>query len=177
MAQPGRLWENGTIRFLLGGVIMKFDASTKRACCRLAFLFVIAWADQVHAQLGVGTVWVRTDSAGKGITLTVEACCNGGLRLVYRIPSVGGKPATTLTVNSPMDGTEVPALIGGNPSGETMAIKRIDDHHYYTVVKMDGKPFGTTKGTVAADNKTMTGESVFQAGGQVIKTTETWEQK
>ena len=90
---------------------------------------------------------------------------------------MGGKPATTLTVNSPMDGTEVPALIGGKPSGETMAIKRIDDHHYYTVVKLDGKPSGTTKGTVAEDSKTMTGESVFQGGGQVVKTTETWVRK
>jgi hypothetical protein len=115
---------------------MSFDVMSKRAFCRAAFLCVIIWADQAQAQLSVGTVWVRTDSAGKGITLTVEACCNGGLRLVWQIPPIGGQPATTLTVNSPMNGTEVPAMIGGKPSGETMAIKRIDDHHYYTVVKV-----------------------------------------
>ena len=156
---------------------MRFDVMTKRTFCRMVFLCVVVWVDQAQAQLGVGTVWVRTDSAGKGITLTVEACCNGGLRLVWQIPPMGGQPATTLTVNSPMNGTEVPAMIGGKPSGETMAIKRIDDHHYYTEVKMNGQPFGTTKGTVAADNKTMTAESVFQGGGQVIKTFETWVRK
>jgi hypothetical protein len=83
------------------------------------------------------------------------------------------QPATTLTVNSPMDGTEVPALVGGKPSGETMAIKRVDDHHYSAVVKMSGKPFGTSNGTVSADGKTMTVESVSQGGGKVEKIIET----
>jgi hypothetical protein len=156
---------------------MRFSTASKRLLFCVAIICAIGRAGLVLAQLGVGTVWVRTDSAGKGITLTVEACCNGGLRLVYHIPPMNGQPAATLTVNSPMDGTEVPALIGGKPSGETMAIKRVDDHHFDAVVKMNGKPFGTTKSSVSADNKTMTGESVFHGGGQVIKTTETWVRK
>ncbi len=153
---------------------MKSASSTKRLICLLAFLTVAVWADRVQAQLGVGTAWLRTDALGKGITLTVEACCNGGLRLVFQIPSTGGQPPITLTVNSPMDGSEAPALVGGKPSGETMAIKRVDDHHYNTVIKMNGQPFGTSNGTVSADNKTMTVETVTQGGGQVVKTAETW---
>ena len=76
-----------------------------------------------------------------------------------------------------MDGTEAPALVGGKPSGETMAIKRVDDHHYSAVVKMGGKPFGTSNGTVSADGKTMTVESVFQGGGNVETIIETWVRK
>ncbi len=156
---------------------MRSVAATKRLICGVAFLSAVGWANQAHAQLGAGSTWVRTDSQGKGITMTVEACCNGGLRLIYQIPPIATQPATTLTVDSPMDGTEMPALVGGKPSGETMAIKRVDDHHYSAVVKMSGKPFGTSNGTVSADGKTMTVESVFQGGGKVEKIIETWVRK
>ena len=90
---------------------------------------------------------------------------------------MGGQPASTMTVDSPMNGTEVPALIDGKPSGETMAIKRVDDHHYSAIVKMNGQPFGTSNGTVSADNKTMTVDSVFGIGSQTQKTIETWVRK
>jgi hypothetical protein len=134
------------------------------------FLSALGSAGQLHAQLGVGTTWLRTDAQGKGIVLTVGACCNGGLRLTWQIPPVGGQPASTMTVDSPMNGTDVPALVGGKPTGETMAIKRVDDHHYNAIVKMNGQPFGTSNSTVSADNKTMTVDSVF--GPQ--KTIEIW---
>ncbi len=153
---------------------MRSVTATKRLICGIAFLSALVWANQAQAQLGDGTRWVRTDAQGKGITLTVEACCRGGLRLTYQIPAIGTQPAATLTVDSPMDGTEVPALVGGKPSGETMAIKRVDDRHYSAVVRMGGKPFGTSNGTVSADGKTMTVESVFQGAGKVEKIIETW---
>jgi hypothetical protein len=118
---------------------------------------------------------LRTDAKGKGIILSVEACCNGGLRFVWQIPSMGGQPASTMTVDSPMNGTEAPVLVGGKPTGETMAIRRVDDHHYGATVTMNGKLFGTSNGTVSADNKTMTVESVYGTGSQ--KTIETWVRK
>ena len=138
----------------------------------------MAWTTQAHAQLGAGTTWVRTDAVGKGIVMSVEACCNGGLRLTYQIPSLAGQPAATMTVDSPMDGTEVPALVGGKPSGETMAVKRVDDRHYSAVVKMSGKPLGTFNGTVSPDGKTLTVEAITQGpGGKAEKITETWVRK
>ena len=82
-----------------------------------------------------------------------------------------------MIVDSPMNGTEVPALIGGKPSGETMAIRRVDDHHHSTIVKMNGQPFGTSNGTVSADNKTMTVDSAYGIGSQTQKTIETWVRK
>jgi len=116
----------------------EIDVNEQRVIGSVAFLFALTWASQAPAQFGVGTTWVRTDTHGKGITMTVAACCNGGLRLIDQIP-VPNQPAMTLTVNSPMDGTEAPALVGGKPpSGETMAIKRLDDHRYTAVLKMNG---------------------------------------
>jgi hypothetical protein len=147
-----------------------------RLTCSVAFLS-LAGINQAHAQFGVGSTWVRTDPQGKGITLTVEACCSGGLRLIYQIPPMAGQPAATLTVDSPMDGREVPAMVGGTPSGETMAVKRMDDHHYSAVVKMNGQPFGTSNGTVSADGRTMTVETLAQGGGNTRKIIETWVRK
>jgi hypothetical protein len=120
---------------------------------------------------------VRTDTPGKGIVLNVEACCNGGLRLIYHVPTMGGQPAMTMTVDTPMNGTAVPALIAGKPSGETMAIKRVDDHHLTAVLKMNGQPFGTYSATISPDNKSMTVDSVYGAGSQTQKITETWVRK
>ena len=153
---------------------MRSVAAMKLLICGVAFLSALAWADQAEAQLGVGTRWLRTDAQGKGITLTVEACCRGGLRLVYQLPAMGTQPAMTLTVDSPMDGTEVQTLVGGKPSGQTMAIKRVDGHRYSAVVSANGKPLGTYNGTVSVDSKTLTVEAVIQNGGKAEKMTETW---
>ena len=152
---------------------MRFVTATKRLICSVALLSAVGGVHQAYAQLGVGTTWVRADAQGKGITMTVEACCNGGLRLIYQIPPFGGQPATTMTVDSSMDGRDAPAMVGGKPSGETMAIKRLDDHHYSAVVKMNGQPFGTSNSTVSADGKTLTVEGVIQG----IKSVETWVRK
>jgi len=120
--------------------------ATTRLFFGVVFISAVGWASQAYAQLGVGT-WLRTDEHGKGITMTVE---------------------------SPFDGTDVPALVGGKPSGETMAIKRVDDHHYTAVVKMSGKPYGTSSAVLSPDGKTLTVESVIDMGGKQQKIIETW---
>ena len=156
---------------------MRMRSATERLIGVLAFLMVVGWASQAHAQLAVGTTWLRTDEAGKGIVLNVEACCHGGLRLVYHLPGMGGKPASTMSIDSPMNGTEAPVLIGGKPSAETMAITRVDDHHLTAVLKMNGQLFATYNGTISADNKSMTVDGVSGRGSQAQKLTETWVRK
>src|SRR6185295_5907712 len=74
------------------GGFMRSMPATTRLFFGVVFISAVGWASQAYAQLGVGT-WLRTDEHGKGITMTVE---------------------------SPFDGTDVPALVGGKPSGETM---------------------------------------------------------
>jgi hypothetical protein len=149
------------------------SAATRRVIGSVALFVLWGLIAQLHAQFGVGTTWVRTDAPGKGITLKVEACCKGGLRLIYDIPPRNDQLALTLTVDSPMDGTEVPTLVAGKPSGQMMAVTRVDDHHYTATVKMNGQVFSTSTGTVAPDNKTMTVETAGLAG----KSTETWVRK
>jgi hypothetical protein len=109
------------------------------------------------------------------LTMTVTACCENGRRLVYHL-DINGRPAT-MTVDSKFDGTEAPVLLNGQPSGETMAIKWVDDHHTTAVLRMNGQPFGTAKSTLSPDGKTLTVDDDFTAsvgGQQAGKFTETW---
>jgi hypothetical protein len=143
--------------------------------CGIAMLGALGSAGSLHAQIGVGT-WVRKATGSEpAITMVVEPCCSGGRRLTYHLDINGSK--TLLTVASPFDGSDAPMLINGKPSGETMGIKRLDDHHYFTVVKMNGKPFGTSKATLSPDAKVLTvlNDNSSPAGGQAAGTsTEVW---
>jgi hypothetical protein len=139
----------------------------------LAFLWALGCASPAHAQLGIGE-WVRTDAEGKGMTMTVEACCKGGFRLTYHVPVGNGQPPLIVTVDLPMDGTDVPTMMGGKPTGQTMSAKRVDDRHYLGVVKQNGQLSMTNTVTLSADGKTLTVEDKT-AGGQLV--TETWMKK
>ena len=148
------------------------SATTRRFVCLAAMAFAVGSASALRAQLGVGT-WVKqpTGSNSSGMTMIVQPCCHGGFRLTYHAGPV------VLMVESPFDGTEVPVLIGGKPSGETMAITRVDRYHTSTVLKMNGQPFGSSKSTLSADGKTLTVENhiTFAAGGQTTgQQTEVW---
>lgn len=155
------------------------SVTARRIACGIAILGALDSSSVLRAQISIGT-WVRvkaSDPSTGELTMTVEACCNGGRRLIYRVV---GLSDVFMTIESPMDGTEVPVLVAGKPSGETMAIKRLDDYHSVAVVKMSGKPFGTSKGTLSADGKTLTVENDYTsaAGGQPVgKNTETWVRK
>jgi hypothetical protein len=159
---------------------MRFDAVLKRLIVGTLFLVAMGWAPRAHAQLAPGE-WVRTDAQGKGLAMTVEPCCNGGLRLTYHLPApAAGQPPINLTVDSPMDGTEVPAMVAGKPSGQTLAVTRVDARHYTAIVKMAGKPFSTSNATMSADGKTLTVESTLTApgpDGKPQKIIETWARK
>ena len=54
-----------------------------------------------------------------------------------------------MTIDSPMDGTDAPLLFAGQPSGETMAIKRVDAYHTVAVLKWNGRLFGRSTFTLS----------------------------
>jgi hypothetical protein len=111
-------------------------------------LFAPWFVSPIRAQIGTGT-WLQQSGPNAGnITMTVEACCNGGYRLIYRF---NGHSEMTMVVDSARDGANAPVLVAGKPSAETMAIKRVDDHHLTALVKMNGKTFSTSKSTLSAD--------------------------
>jgi hypothetical protein len=152
--------------------------ATRQLMCGVVVLLALGISRPARAQLGLGT-WVKTSDAGEGrLTMTVEPCCHGGFRLAYRI---NGRGEPLMTIDSAMDGSEAPVLAGGKPTGETMAIKRIDERHTVTVLKMNGKMFGTSRSALSADGKTLTVENEItsaSAPGQAVgKQTEIWVKK
>jgi len=145
-----------------------------RFICGAAFLLTLAWASPAHAQIGIGE-WARTDKDGGGMTMTVAACCKGGYRLTYHVPTANGQPPVVITVDLPMDGTEVPTMTAGKPTGQTMSAKRIDDRHLTGAVKQNGELTLTNTATLSADGKTLTVEDTLT--GTKLKVVEIWTKK
>jgi hypothetical protein len=130
----------------------------------------------LSAQLEIGT-WVRRVTASQPImTMKIETCCGSiGRKLTYKV-TMGGTEAV-LTLSSKMDGSEAAVLMNGQPSGETMALKRVDAHHATNVLKMNGSKFGTSVATLSPDGKTLTVLSDFASamgGNPAGKQTEVW---
>jgi len=147
----------------------------KRLARGIAILAIL-WATPLYAQLEVGT-WVRTPTKAMpdSMTMKIEVCCGGGRRLSYSFGA--GQQAIVMYLETKLDGSEAPVLINGKPSGETMAITRLDAHHAHTVLRMNGKQFATSESTLSADGKTL---SVINDCGSTTgcmplgKSTETW---
>jgi hypothetical protein len=141
-----------------------------------SLLWLIGASPAAAADSPIGT-WVKKEEAGKpGMTLTIEEWSPGKAKLTWLL--AGGK--TVLTVASALDGSYAPLLINGKPSGETMSIKLVDKRHAVGTVKMNGKPFGTSKSTFSEDFKTMTVENDYSesvGGNRAGKSTEIWLRK
>ena len=151
--------------------------TAKRFVVGTAVLWAIGSIAGVRAQLGVGNWAQSINGTPTGMTMTVEVCCGSGYRLTYHLPpSAGG---TVMIVESALDGKDAAVMIAGKPSGETMAIKRIDATHISGVVKMNGQPTGTSKAALSADGKTLTVETEMtaSAGQPAGKTIEVWTKK
>jgi hypothetical protein len=132
-------------------------------------------AADLNAQLSVGT-WVKKAAPGEmgAISMTIEMCCNGGRRIAYHLK---GRQEVLMTIDSALDGSDAPVMIAGKPSGETMGIKRLDDHRVVTVLKMNGTQFGVSHATISDDGRTLMVENEITASGAGRtpgKTTETW---
>jgi hypothetical protein len=139
-------------------------------------LLLLAVPLALDAQMVAGN-WVRTPTktAPGVMKMAVEPCCGSGYKLTYRFST--GQQDVVMTVSSPFDGTEVPVLVDGKPSGETMAIKRIDDHHATTELKLNGESMGISQSTLSADGKMISvinDVTNAKLGMPVGKTTETW---
>src|SRR5215468_9197879 len=141
-----------------------------------AFAALLAIASPAFADDSPVGTWVKKDEAGSPkMTLTIERW-GSEAKLTWTIKGAN----MVLTLVSKLDGNDAPLLLNGKPSGETMAIKRVDKRHSSTVVKMNGKQFGTSKGAFSEDFKTLTVENEYSesvGGNQAGKSTEVWIRK
>ena len=155
----------------------RVDASVTVRVFLVAFASLLAIASPAFADDSPIGTWVKKGEAVKPqITLTIEAWGSGKAKLTYHLK----EPPIVLTIVSMLDGNDAPVLVSGKPSGETMAIKLIDKRHSSTIVKMNGKPFGTSKGSFSEDFKTLIVENDFTesgGGNRAGKSTEIWIRK
>jgi hypothetical protein len=146
--------------------------ATMRILLAMVFATLLAGAPPAEAaDSPIGTYLKKAEAGKPAMSMTIEQWAPGKAKLTYRIQD----PPIVLTIVSALDGSESPVLMNGKPSGETMAIKLVDKLHSSTVVKMDGKPFGTSTGTFAPDFSTLTVENDFS--GTAGKSTERWIRK
>jgi hypothetical protein len=96
-------------------------------------------------------------------SMTVEEA-GSGWKLTYRLVGPGAQEGVT-TVVTQLDGKDAPILINGKPSGQTMAIRKIDSHHTFTVLKSQGKEAGTSKAELSADGKVLKVENIMGGPG------------
>jgi hypothetical protein len=134
-------------------------------------------AAAADSPMGTWTKASDLANAKGNLILTIERWGKGGAKLVWRMK---GQPIV-MAIESALDGKDAPLLVNGQPSGETMGITRIDGHHAATILKFNGKQFGTSTATFSDDFTKMTVENVVQdrtdVGPPPGKTTEIWTRK
>ena len=92
----------------------------------------------------MGTWILREAEPGGELTLKIEEM-SGGWKLTYKVIGPGAPGASYTTVETTLDGKDVPVMIDGNTSGQTMGITKVDEQHTVNVIKYEGKEIGTSK--------------------------------
>src|SRR5688572_10941295 len=125
--------------------------------------------------LPVGT-WVRRDAKEPiHITMKVEAA-GAGVKLTYTIAS--GQTSQVMTVLTQLDGKDVPTIVDGKPSGQTMSIRSIDSRHTAAVVKFQGRQMGSSTSEISLDGKALKIENTTTgADGKPSVRVEYWDKK
>jgi len=129
----------------------------------------------VHADgLPTGTWVLRNPLPGGPIALTVEAA-GSGRKLTYKFAEAD----KVMTLVTQLDGKDVPVLLNGQPTGQTMAIKQIDARHVFAVIKFQGNDASNSKSELSADGRVLKVENMTPAAGgagQVFQV-EYWDKK
>ena len=146
---------------------------------RLAFVVLlmsvssVAWADSPWK----GT-WVERKPPEQGRhTMTVEEA-GSGWKLTYQIsnPKAPGR-SVGLTVVTQLDGNDAPVIMGGKATAQTMAIKRVDSHHTFTVLKYQGKESGISKSELSPDGKLIKTENGLAGSDASAMTAHYWDKQ
>ena len=136
----------------------------------LATLAPILWAEGIP----VGNWVKRPTKAGESATMFVESAGNGQ-KYTFKVAIANGGTAT-MVMTTQYDGKDAQVYVDGKPSGETMAISKVDDHHTTNVIKMNGNPFVTQKSELSVDGKVIKTESTSMVAG-APNSVEYWDKK
>ena len=107
-----------------------------------------------------GTWILREAQPGGQLTMKVEEV-GTGWKVTYTVIGPGAPGASDSLLLTPLDGKDVPVLIGGKPSGQTMAMKKLDGHHTVNVTKFQGKVIGISKAELSTNGKVIKIETEY----------------
>jgi hypothetical protein len=108
--------------------------------------------------------------------MTVEEV-GSGWKLTYKLVGPDAPGTNVSTVLTPLDGKDVPVLVEGKPSGQTMGIKKIDSRHTVGVVKFQGKKMGISKGELSPNGKVLTVETDYADSNPIRKEIQYWDKQ
>jgi len=123
-----------------------------------------------------GTWVLRQPSQGGRLIMTVEEV-GSGWNLTYKVVGPDAPASTVSTVLTPLDGKDVPLLVNGKPSGQTMGVRRIDSHHTVTVLRFHGKEKGISKAEISPDGKVLKVETDYEDSNPIGKEIEYWDRE
>ena len=141
---------------------MPFTIRPFRCFPSMAFVVcLLSLSSLVGAEsLWSGTWVLREPPQGGRLTMTVEEV-GSGWKLTYKLVGPAAPGTIVSTVLTPLDGKDVPVLVEGKPSGQTMGIKRIDSRHTVTVLRFQGKETGISKAEISPDGKVLKVENDY----------------
>jgi len=116
-----------------------------------------AWA---QLPLPIGT-WIKQPSSTPPMMMVIEPA-GPGIKITYRMLGPDGKAMnqSVLTIVTALDGKEVPMMIDGKDSGQTMAALHTDANHASTIIKMQGKDFARSTTELSPDGKTIRSRTI-----------------
>jgi len=135
----------------------------------------------LSSMVGADSLWsgtwvLREPPQGGRLTMTVEEV-GSGWKLTYKIVGPDAPGPIYSTVLTPLDGKDVPVLVEGKPSGQTMGIKKIDSRHTVGVVKFQGKEMGISKGELSPNGKVLKVETDYADSNPIRKEIQYWDRQ
>jgi hypothetical protein len=107
-----------------------------------------------------GTWILREAEPGGQLTMKLEEVSTGW-KVTSKVVGSGAAGASATYIMTPLDGKDVPVLIDGKPSGQTMGITKIDSHHTVNVIKFKGKEIGVSKAELSTNGKVIKVETDY----------------
>jgi hypothetical protein len=143
--------------------------------CIVLVIWLAGLAPILRADMFAVGTWVRRPNKDGGSSTMVIETVGSGRKLTFKVATAGGGTATMI-VATQLDGKDATVYVDGKPSGETMAIRLVDDHHAINVIKMNGNPMVTQKSELSPDGKVIKVESTPGVSGAEYGT-EYWDKK
>ena len=157
---------------------MPFTIPLSRHFLGMAYVIcLLSLSSLVGAEsLWSGTWILRGPLQRDRLIMTIEEA-GTGWKLTHQVVGPDASGSTSSTIMTPLDGKDVPVLVNGKPSGQTMGIRRIDGRHTVTVLKFQGKETGISKAELSPDGKVLTVVIDYASSNPLGKEIQYWDKQ